>query len=301
MPRKPLVPPALMHGPFTVVEARQAGLQRWHLEGRSWKRLKHGIYVLAEAETRISTLIAVSKRLPRAAAFSGVTAAWLHGLDVRPCDPVEITIPSHLGVSRPRGVRVRRTLLSDDDVVRIRGFRATAIARTIADISARLDLTEAVVIADAALYSGRVTLETMTRWAAAHSRRPGIRRLRRVIELAEPVAESPMESRLRMLLVLGGLPRPRAQVEIRDANGRFVGRPDLYYDDAKLGIEFDGSGHRNSLVADNHRQNNLLGAGVRLLRFTAVDVMEDPDSVVDHVGALLWGLSPRSGTSTSPA
>ena len=71
--------------------------------------------------------------------------------------------------------------------------------------------------------------------------------------------------------------------EIRDAAGRFIGRPDLYYEDQKLGIEYDGAGHRNALVADNHRQNNLLGVGVRLLRFTYTDVMEDSDSVVLHV------------------
>jgi hypothetical protein len=37
-----------------------------------------------------------------------------------------------------------------------------------------------------------------------------------------------METRLRMVLVLGGLPRPKAQVKIYDSNGRFVGKPDLY-------------------------------------------------------------------------
>jgi hypothetical protein len=38
-------------------------------------------------------LTAVAKRLPGGAAFSGRTAAWLHGLDVAPCDPIEVTIP----------------------------------------------------------------------------------------------------------------------------------------------------------------------------------------------------------------
>ena len=105
------------------------------------------------------------------------------------------------------------------------------MVRTIGDISARLRLTEAVVIADAALHSGRTTLEKLSAWAAAHHGRPGIKRLREVIRYAEPLAESPMESRLRMVLVLGGLPRPRAQVEIRDAKSVFLGRPDLYYED----------------------------------------------------------------------
>ena len=229
------MPPVLTRGPFTIAEAREAGIQRWHLEGEKWKRLTRGIYVAADTERGDSRLVAVAKRFPRAAAFSGLTAVWLHGLDARLSDPIEITVPSHVGVSRPVGMRVRRALLSDADVVPVRGLRVTSIVRTIADLSGRLDLTEAVVIADAALNSGRITREKLRSWAAANSRRPGIRRLRRVIELAEPLAQSPMETRLRMVLVLGGLPRPRAQVEIRDAAGRFIGRPDLYYEDQKLG------------------------------------------------------------------
>jgi very-short-patch-repair endonuclease len=79
------------------------------------------------------------------------------------------------------------------------------------------------------------------------------------------------------------LPRPRAQVRIYDSNGRFAGRPDLYYEKQRLGIEYDGAVHRTTLAEDNQRQNKLLNAGVRLLRFTAVDVLQNPTSVVAQV------------------
>lgn len=92
-----------------------------------------------------------------------------------------------------------------------------------------------------------------------------------------------MESRLRMVLVLGGLPRPKAQVSIHDRGGRFIGRPDLYYEEHRLGIEYDGGVHRDSLAEDNRRQNRLLNVGIRLLRFTAGDVLNKPESVVDQV------------------
>ena len=96
-----------------------------------------------------------------------------------------------------------------------------------------------------------------------------------------------MESRLRMVLVLAGLPRPEAQVPIRDRWQRLIGRPDLYYRDRLLGIEYDGGVHRETLAADNRRQNRLLNAGVRLLRFTAGDVLGNPESVVAQVRAAL--------------
>ena len=98
-----------------------------------------------------------------------------------------------------------------------------------------------------------------------------------------------METRLRMLLVLAGLPRPEAQVSLHDHQGRFLGRPDLYYRAQSLGIEYDGQTHRNSLAEDNRRQNRLLNSGIRLLRFTAADVLHAPDSIVTVVRGMLGG------------
>jgi len=90
-----------------------------------------------------------------------------------------------------------------------------------------------------------------------------------------------------MLLVLAGLPRPKAQVPIYDSNGRIIGRPDLYYEKQRLGIEYDGAGHRATMAEDNQRQNKLLQVGVRLLRFTGVDVLQNPSSVAQQVRSML--------------
>ena len=80
-----------------------------------------------------------------------------------------------------------------------------------------------------------------------------------------------METRLRWLLIQSGLPRPQVQAKLHDTNGRFVGRADLYYPQARLVIEYHGANHRDRLVEDNKRQNLLVGAGYRLLRFTSAD------------------------------
>lgn len=91
-----------------------------------------------------------------------------------------------------------------------------------------------------------------------------------------------METRLRMVLVLGRLPPPCVQVNLDDASGVFIGRVDLYYPDRRLAIEYDGENHRERLVSDLRRQNALLNAGYRLLRFTATD-LRTPASVVAQV------------------
>src|SRR5205823_9795 len=126
-------------------------------------------------------------------------------------------------------------------------------------------------------------------WAflEAHRGAKGTARLRRVVLLAEPAAASAMESRMRMLLVLAGLPRPEVQVPIYDDQGGFLGRPDLFYRQQMVAIEYDGGHHRGSLVADNRRQNLLLNFGILLLRFTSPDVRENPDSVMSQVRVAL--------------
>jgi hypothetical protein len=193
---------------------------------------------------------------------------------------------------------IHRSALSRADVLQVRGLPATSMLRTLADVSSRLSLTEAVVVVDAALHARRVRTNELRRWIESQPGRPGIRSLRRVAALADPAAESPMESRLRVLLVLARLPRPVAQVSVYDDRGKFVGRPDLYYQAQRIGIEYDGAIHRTSLAEDNRRQNLLLGAGVRLLRFTAADVMHRPEAIVNQVRALL-ATAPVAGKRTT--
>ncbi|HKF15784.1 MAG TPA: DUF559 domain-containing protein [Candidatus Dormibacteraeota bacterium] len=289
----PVVPAELTRGPFTLAEARQAGLTRRQLQGASWRRIGSGLYVWAAlADNPALLLAAVHRHLPAAAAFSGQTAAWLHGLELPPCDPVEVTIPESCGISARAGMIVRRALLADQDVVERRRMRVTSAVRTLADLSRRLPLVEAVVAVDMALHSEVVDLGQLHAYMAAHRRRKGVAQLRQVIELAEPASESAMETRLRLLLVQAGLPRPEAQVPLHDERGHFLGRPDLYYRLQRLGVEYDGGTHRDSLLEDNRRQNRLLNAGFRLLRFAAADVHRTPDSVVAVVRAALSTLGP---------
>jgi very-short-patch-repair endonuclease len=286
----------LLQGAFTVEDARRAGLDRWHLEGDSWTRLAPSTYVARHLSgDPMHRLVSASRRLPPGAAFSGLTAAWLHGIDVDPCSPIEVTVPEKAGISARAGIALRRSNLGKGDIVGLRGLSATSIMRTVCEIGARLAIVEATVVADAALHARKVKLEQLTSWAAAHSGRRGARNLRRVLGLAEPATESPMETRLRMVLILGGLPRPKVQVPIYDRWGRLAGRPDLFYEDDRLGIEYDGGVHRDSVADDNRRQNRLLNAGVRLLRFTGGDVYGKPDSIVAQVQAM------RAATATAGA
>jgi hypothetical protein len=228
MPR-PSVPTELRTAPFTLAEAVAAGVTRAQLRGASYCRLGSGFYRwVGLKESSQVLLTAVARRLPAGAAFSGRTAAWLHGLDLAPCDPIEVTIPDPTGTRRRAGASVRRAALGADELVLRHGLPTTSALRTVADLGSRSSLTEGVVAADLFLHTGLVTIPELRTYLSEHAGAKGIARLRRVVDLAEPKSESPMETRLRMLLIFAGLPRPEVQVSIHDAKGRFVGVPTCF-------------------------------------------------------------------------
>lgn len=135
----PRIPPGLTEGPFTVEEARRHGVSRAQLLGGSWRRLGPGIYAWHEiADTPMTRLMAARLRLPDAAVFSGPTAAWLHGLNIPPCSPIEASLPSTSSTSRLVGVLVRRCRIPAAETSIRRGLRVTSAVRTIADLACRL-------------------------------------------------------------------------------------------------------------------------------------------------------------------
>jgi very-short-patch-repair endonuclease len=265
----------LRRGPFTVAEARQVGVRWRDLQKAEWVRTSRGQYAWAglPQDVRLK-LIAVARRAPAGYAFSGLTAAWILGLEPTLIEPIEITVPREIPIRARVGAKVRRAALSETDVITREGLPTTSPLRTACDLGSRPDLVECVVAVDLALHAGPVTLAQLERHVAANSGAKGIRRLRYAVKWAEPRSESPMESRLRMELVRARLPRPLVQAELCDAGGGFLAPVDLYYPDRRLAIEYDGTNHRDRMEPNLRRQNAILTAGFHLLRFTAPDLRQ---------------------------
>lgn len=302
MPRSCHVPEELKNQPFTIDQARAYGLTRDHLRGGEWRRISRGWYRWAGCnlteELRLET---IRRMVPADSAFCGLTAARLLGLDVAPPRKPEVIVQRPTGITERVEACISRARLGPGEVLTRDGFRVTSPMRTCFDLAGRLLLVEGVVVVDMALHGRLVELEEFRAYVEGRSGVPGITGARRVLEFAEPKSESPMESRLRMLLVGGGLPRPQAQVEIHDAGGTLAGRLDLFYPDAKLGIEYDGENHRDRLTDDNRRQNRLHRVGVSLLRYTAPDLRERPEVILREVGSALRRARPRpEGAPTGP-
>jgi very-short-patch-repair endonuclease len=214
-----------------------------------------------------------------------MTAAWLWRVGANPARPIEAVVPLTSGARSRPGLTVRRATMAPEDVIEIHGFRATTLERTLCDLCARMSEIDALIAIDMAVFTGQMTSMAIGRYADSLRGRPGARRMARLALVAAP-AESPMETRLRWLLVKANLPKPGVQVDLCDTEGKFVGRADLYYPASRLIIEYDGLNHRDRLAEDNRRQNLLIKAGFTLLRFTASD-LERPNLVASQVRSLL--------------
>jgi hypothetical protein len=230
---------------------------------------------------------AFERELPGSAVFMGRTAAWIHGLDIEPLNPVQVAVPPPFRLASRIGVEIHQVDVRDE-IVRMRGLSSTTIHRTLLDLCARMSPVEALVAIDMAFVAELTDKATLRHYAETAKGRRGVARLKSLAEIAAP-AESPMETRLRWLLVNAGLPTPEVQTDLYDREGELIGRADLYYPSAHLVIEFDGGNHRDRLITDNRRQNSLISAGYRVLRFTSSDVYGRPHSVTAQVRAYLSG------------
>lgn len=116
--------------------------------------------------------------------------------------------------------------------------------------------------------------------------------LSEVVQLANPLAESPMETRIRLAIVFDGLPVPVLQHPV----GPY--RLDMAYPELGIAIEYDGRDHLEQVRAlrDLDRQAYLAAAGWRkILRFRKGDVLHRPWAVAGKVRGELILAGRRRG------
>ena len=257
----------------------------------AWRWAVRDAYVPADLSDEPALRVAVLQAvLPAHAVLSHRTALWVLGVDVlqrerqapgaRGAELLDVTVPRGLRCARRPGVRTHSADLPDEELCEIGGLLAVSAARAFVDVARSEPLVEAVAFGDAVLRSGAGSPDQLL---AALDRAGGLRHVRRAREVVphlEPRSESLMESRFRMRLVLGGVPRPDAQLDVYDDGGH-VGRADLHLDGVLL--EYDGREarlDRTVFVHERRRQNRMADLGCEIRRFTSADYYRRPAAVV---------------------
>jgi G:T-mismatch repair DNA endonuclease (very short patch repair protein) len=286
VPPPPTRPPELVSRVFRGSAAVASGrLTAHNLRSSAWRRLYPDLYACSSLPvTHELRTFAVTHLLVPGAVASGRSAAVLWGVELAgPEDPVECTVPARTAAGAVDGVLLTRRSLPEAEVTARRGVPTTTAMRTALDLARIRPLDEAVVALDRFLVPGFVFLSEVR---AAASRLTGrdCRHIRRVAQLADGLAGSPQETRLRLALHRSGLPLPVAQYTVRDADGRWIGRVDFAWPERKLALEYEGiwHGERQQVARDRRRLNALTRAGWRVIFVTAAD-LRDPVRLVTRL------------------
>lgn len=172
--------------------------------------VRPGVNVDAQVKAQAAWLAA-----GRDCVLSGYSAAALLGVKWLPDHA-----PAHITTSRVvriRGVVAIRDRLDPGEVTGYGQIRLTNAARTAFDLGRRLPLDDAVAMLDAIYQATGVRPEWVRTVAGRHRAARGTRLLDKALDLSDPGAASPWETRTRLLLVHAGLPQPTSQHPARQA------------------------------------------------------------------------------------
>jgi hypothetical protein len=220
----------------------------------------------------------------RRATMVGHSAAALLGSKWVPAD-----IPAEAAHSRrgtPKGIAMRSNCIRADELCTVDGITCTTAARTAYDLGRRLELETAVVRIDALMNATGVTPASVGAIVTRYPGARGIRALARVLELVDAGSESPQETRLRLLLIESGLPRPVTQIPVADDQGRVRRRIDMGYPQWMVGVEYDGEQHFDNpddYAADIVRLEFLANRGWTIVRVSARQLRNGRPAIVARV------------------
>lgn len=248
---------------------------------------------VADLPGRAAALLSAA---PTGTVIGGLAAARLHRLWLPPGidERIELLlrgdapIPEAHPGSKRRELRGRRRQLVPDEIVLLAGLPVTGIARTWVDLAEHLSMPDLVAAGDCALRCG-ASLEELTIMIKRAFHRRGVVRARAALPLLDARSRSRPESWLRYAIVSAGLPVPAVNRPIYNAEGEWLGEPDLSYDDVRLALEYNGAEHADPsrMRRDITREIDVSRrGGWRVVTFGPAEVFGRPDQTASYVGEL---------------
>jgi very-short-patch-repair endonuclease len=266
-----------------------AGISRRAIAHRvATGRLYHrhsGVYLLdpPQQASRLTLLTAAVAAYAPDAALSHLSAAEHWGfLPARP-GPIDVTVIGRNPGHRP-GIRRHRTHTLEQRDIRTRHrLRVTSPARTILDSACDEDLEQLV---GTAVASRLVTIRQIEQEIARCPTRRGVARLNAILRQdgGPRWTRSWGERRILSLVRQARLPVPETNHPLLDYT------VDAFWPDHKLVVEVDSQrfhGDLRSFENDRARDAALVAAGYRVIRFTALQLRDQPLLVIARLAAAL--------------
>ncbi|WP_306233763.1 endonuclease domain-containing protein [Agrococcus beijingensis] len=303
MPAAAPLPESLADGPFSIAAARSAGVPASRLRRADLVRPWIGVRSTVAPHDLPSHAAAFAQRMRTGHVFAGVTAARLWGMPVaslwKPEEPLVVGVPAGTPRTRVTGVRTREFDPRRLGPTELDGLPILAPAATVMSLARDTEHRDLVALVDA--------LVTPSRWypdlrlpkrayadiaaLAAFARRcrglHGAAAFSAAVDDARAGADSPQETRTRLVIVAAGLPEPVLQHPIR-ADGRRIAVVDLAYPHWRIAIEYEGEGHLKDpaqWAKDIRRYERLEALGWIVIRVTKSDLTGDAAALTQRVRA----------------
>ena len=272
------------HGVIAWWQIRDAGIPRAFVDTRLARGRLHivhrGVYAVGHP------VLSIKGRWMAAVLAGGHTAVLSHRtaaalwnlLGTTESAWIHVTVPGRSGVRRRDRVIVHRPALAPDVTVHD-GIPVTGVVQTLLDLAATVDRHTVEQAADAAARQALVGPGTVVPAGCN-----GARLLREILAVHEPApTRSELERRFLVLCREHGLPRPEVNAWVAGVEVDFL------WPELRIVVETDGSWHDapGRRGRDHVKDAALTLAGLRVLRFTWRQIVEDPDTVVAVLRAVL--------------
>jgi very-short-patch-repair endonuclease len=279
------------HGVVARVQLIRAGVSSDVVEHRlaaGWlRRLHRGVYAVGPVTTPKARELAAVLACGDSAVLSRHSAAglWLLARQ-RDGEPVDVLV-FRGRVGRRPGINVRNvhSLRPDETTVHDK-IPITTPARTLydlADAAGDRELERALAEAFAQRLVDRPGLLALL---GRHAGRPGATRLRAIIEAGSSCARTRSEAEERFLALTR-----RARLQPPDVNARVAAREvDFLWRAERLVVEVDGRAFHTSnrqFESDRRRDADLVAAGLRVMRVTWHQIVNEPEAVLVRLAKAL--------------
>ena len=274
--------------PFLRADGLAGGLTDKVMRGPGYRRLFRNVLVSAETvPTPVQRVRGALVLQVEEAWASHVSAARVKGA------PVPTIADEHVSVGHQKLRRHHRGLRchvgDPSGVVVEQGVRVSGDVPMFIELSGQLSLVDLVVVGDWLVRRRGVTPRQLVR-ACEVSRHRDARKSLAAARFVRRDVDSPMETRLRMLLVLAGLPEPQVNLTVRDEIGDVVRKYDLSYPAAKVAVEYNGKVHVEVLANwedDLERRADIDDDEWRLVVVVSSGIYRDPLRTLRRVHRLL--------------
>lgn len=241
-----------------------------------------GVFVATGNRFDRHTRLAAALAARPSAVLWGRSAAEAIRAEPRPFAKGERVLVAQPSGSPGAGLRVVRRQLDPGSMREAHGLRCPSPALVAVDLA----VTDEGRLAELFLREGLVRPDELVDALAAFTGRRGLAERRRVVVSCSDNPWSGGERTLQALLreagIVGWVANPRLSL------GGFVCHPDLLFEAQRVVVEFDGfevHSSRQAFESDRIRQNRLMLAGYRVLRYTWRRLIDDPETVVAEIQA----------------